>query len=123
MQVKRMDKYRKVALKAYFNAPENKEILKAYRKANKNDEQEEGKRLLDSADLVINPQLEVYKYTEEQINTYTTIGGTPFLDYEYTVFGEMIEGFDVLDSISLVQTDKYNRPMSDVVMSIKVVKK
>jgi cyclophilin family peptidyl-prolyl cis-trans isomerase len=123
MQVKRMDKYRKEEMKAYFNAPENKKVLKEYRKAIKNQDEAEGKRLIDSADLYVNPILERLIYSDEQIKTYTTIGGTPHLDFEYTVFGEMIEGFDVLDSIAMVRTDKNNRPFEDVIMSIRVVKR
>lgn len=123
MQVKRMDKYRKEEMKAYFNAPENKKVLKEYRKAIKNQDEAEGKRLIDSADMYVNPILERFKYSDEQIKTYTTIGGTPHLDFEYTVFGEMIEGFDVLDSIAIVRTDKNNRPFEDVIMSIRILKR
>jgi peptidyl-prolyl cis-trans isomerase B (cyclophilin B) len=53
---------------------------------------------------------------------YKTIGGTPHLDGSYTVFGEIVEGLDVLDSIAAVQTDRYNRPLTDVVYSISLLK-
>lgn len=53
-------------------------------------------------------------FTEEQIEAYTTIGGTPHLDYTYTVFGMVTEGLDVLDKICAVDTDKRDRPIKDV---------
>lgn len=61
-------------------------------------------------------------YTEEAIKAYTTIGGTPHLDGSYTVFGEVVEGLDVLDRIAAVQTDGYNRPTEDMVYSISIVR-
>lgn len=60
-------------------------------------------------------------YTPEQIKTYQTIGGTPFLDTQYTVFGEVIEGLEVIDKIAAVQTGAGNRPVKDVKMTISLV--
>ena len=60
-------------------------------------------------------------FTEEQIRDYTTIGGTPHLDDSYTVFGEVVEGLDVLDAISSVPVDNYNRPLEDIVIQVKVL--
>lgn len=62
-------------------------------------------------------------YTEEQYRVYEEIGGTPHLDMEYTVFGEVIEGLEVIDLIAAVQTDRRNRPKKDVKMTMKIVKK
>jgi cyclophilin family peptidyl-prolyl cis-trans isomerase len=53
-------------------------------------------------------------FSAEEFNAYTTSGGTPFLDSQYTVFGEVISGFDVLEKISSVQTDANDRPVQDV---------
>ena len=60
-----------------------------------------------------------YNYTENQKNIYQTIGGTPHLDMDYTVFGEVIDGLSVVDSIATVKTDRANRPLEDVII-IKV---
>lgn len=61
------------------------------------------------------------KYNEVQRKLYKEKGGYPALDIEYTVFGEVIEGFDVIDKISTVPRDPYNRPFEDIRMSIKLV--
>jgi peptidyl-prolyl cis-trans isomerase B (cyclophilin B) len=61
-------------------------------------------------------------FTEESIRAYTTVGGTPHLDGSYTVFGEMVEGLDVLDRIAVTPTDSRNRPLEDVVYSISIVR-
>jgi peptidyl-prolyl cis-trans isomerase B (cyclophilin B) len=58
----------------------------------------------------------------EQKRVYSTIGGTPFLDKNYTVFGEVIQGLDVLDKIAAVQTAPGDRPLKDIHMSMKVIK-
>lgn len=62
----------------------------------------------------------VFGLKENQINDYSTIGGTPFLDREYTVFGQVISGISVIDSIAVVKTDRSDRPEEDVHMSIAV---
>lgn len=60
-----------------------------------------------------------FSFTYEQREAYTTIGGYPSLDGEYTVFGEVVEGLDVLDKIAAVETDQYDRPKADIKMEIK----
>ena len=54
------------------------------------------------------------KYTKEQKQTYTTIGGAPHLDGAYTVFGEVIEGMDVVEKIEQVGTNRADRPKVDI---------
>lgn len=64
-----------------------------------------------------------FKYTPEQREAYKTIGGTPFLDRDYTVFGQVVEGLEVIDKIAALQTNKSagDRPVEDVKMKIKVL--
>ncbi len=57
-----------------------------------------------------------FKFTEEQKQAYTTIGGTPHLDGSYTVFGEVIEGMDVVEKIQQVKTNRSDRPLENVVI-------
>ena len=61
------------------------------------------------------------KFSEEQREAYTTIGGYPELDGEYTVFGECISGFEVIDKISSLKTDENNRPYTDVKIKVTVL--
>lgn len=60
-------------------------------------------------------------FTPEQTEVYTTLGGTPFLDGEYTVFGEVVEGLDVVEKIQNAETQPNDRPKSDISMDIMVV--
>lgn len=57
------------------------------------------------------------KFTEEQNEAYTTIGGAPHLDGQYTVFGEVVSGMDVVNNIQMVETDSADRPVNDVVIT------
>jgi cyclophilin family peptidyl-prolyl cis-trans isomerase len=61
-------------------------------------------------------------YTQAQRETYKTKGGTPFLDMNYTVFGETISGMEVIDKIATVKTDGNNRPLMNVIMSMEIIK-
>jgi peptidyl-prolyl cis-trans isomerase B (cyclophilin B) len=54
------------------------------------------------------------KITADMADEYETVGGTPFLDGMYTVFGEVIEGLDIVKKIQDVATDKNDRPLEDV---------
>lgn len=60
-------------------------------------------------------------FNKQQMEAYTTVGGVPFLDYEYTVFGEVVEGLEVIDKIAAVEKDRRDRPIQDIKMTIKVV--
>lgn len=60
-------------------------------------------------------------FNKQQMEAYTTVGGVPFLDYEYTVFGEVVEGLEVIDKIAAVEKDRRDRPVQDIKMTIKVV--
>jgi peptidyl-prolyl cis-trans isomerase B (cyclophilin B) len=61
------------------------------------------------------------KYSAEQRKVYTTIGGTPWLDGAYTVFGEVITGFDVVDKLAAVPTGAGDKPVKPVSMSIEIL--
>jgi cyclophilin family peptidyl-prolyl cis-trans isomerase len=70
-------------------------------------------------------QVEQFKnmtYTPEQRQLYKELGGYPSLDNDYTVFGEVIEGLDVIDRIAAVPTGQGNRPVQDVRMNVQVLK-
>lgn len=66
------------------------------------------------------PDYKPFAFTAEQKALYTTVGGTPFLDGEYTVFGKVIKGIEVVDKIAAVAKDSQNRPTEDVRMFVTV---
>ena len=66
--------------------------------------------------------LQPYSYTPDQIAAYQELGGTPHLDMQYTVFGRVIEGLEVVDAICAVQTDRANRPLEDVGVTMEILK-
>jgi peptidylprolyl isomerase len=77
-----------------------------------------------TADLILNQMKQqtdsiigeknLLRFNEQQILDYTTVGGTPNLDGKYTVFGEVVDGLEVIDLIGLYETDQNNRPKTDV---------
>lgn len=54
------------------------------------------------------------KLTQEMIKVYKSVGGTPHLDGQYTVFGEVTEGLDVVERIQKAETDEFDRPFEDI---------
>jgi len=73
----------------------------------------EGKKLSD-AEINNFEKRKAVKYTDAQKQIYRTLGGTPHLDNEYTVYGEVIEGLDVVTKISKASRDKSDRPLQDI---------
>ena len=63
----------------------------------------------------------VLEFSDEQRKAYTTIGGYPDLDGKYTIYGECISGFDVIDKIAALKTDANNRPYTNVKITVKVL--
>ena len=61
-------------------------------------------------------------FSPEAVEAYTTIGGTPHLDGGYTVFGEVLEGLEVIDRITAMPSDSNDRPFEDVVYNISLIK-
>ncbi|EJX05555.1 peptidyl-prolyl cis-trans isomerase, cyclophilin-type [gut metagenome] len=55
-----------------------------------------------------------FRFTPEQIEAYSTVGGAPHLDGSYTVFGEVVDGMDVVDEIEKVKTNRADRPLKNV---------
>ncbi len=113
-------------VREYIQKPENSSIMEKIQAKQKAGDQAGFDRILDSVTLIIkaqHPELKGFKFSEEQKKVYKTIGGTPFLDMNYTVFGEVIEGLDIVDKISLVKTDQNDRPVDDIkIISMEILK-
>jgi len=65
-------------------------------------------------------QMKNFTYNPAQREKYKKVGGAPMLDAEYTVFGEVVSGLEVIDKIANVQTNEMNRPLQDVKMKISL---
>lgn len=85
----------------------------------------QGKTFTDAAlDSVEKFRLQGYKIPASQREVYETLGGTPHLDQHYTVFGEVVSGVNVIDSIAAVKTDGNDRPVDDVrIIKARLVKR
>ena len=107
-----------------FNALAQKHMKEIYKMRKANDQ--DGLYALQDT-LFIQAEAEAAKqpdfhFTPEQIKAYTTVGGTPHLDGEYTVFGEVVEGMDIVDKIEQVKTDRSDRPEEDVkIINVSVI--
>ncbi len=109
----------------YINKKENQALRNELDSLQKNKQNEKIQILLQKIENKTQAEFnKKYKltFTPEQRKAYTTIGGTPHLDGSYTVFGEVIDGIDVIDKIAAVKTDKHDRPLKDIVMKIKIIK-
>ena len=82
----------------------------------------EGKTFTDDEMDKIEERFKI-KIPEDHRKIYRTIGGTPFLDMNYTVFGQVIDGLDVIEKIADAAKDDNNRPLNDIKMKIILLKK
>lgn len=116
-------------MQEYIRKPENAqymERLQSYQQM-ANDPaklQEAQQKIQELTDEVRAKALEGYVSPEptEKDKAYSEIGGTPHLDGAYTVFGEVVEGLDVIDKIAAVKTAPGDRPVEDVTMTVTVIK-
>jgi len=81
----------------------------------------QGKKLTDD-ELPVQEKRAGRKLTDAQKQVYKTLGGTPHLDGNYTVFGQVIQGLEVLDTIAKQPRDNRDRPQKDIPMQVKVEK-
>jgi cyclophilin family peptidyl-prolyl cis-trans isomerase len=110
-------------MNTYFQDPANAETLNKVKTLQQQEKFDEVNDLYLEVQNIVKASeaYKPFKFTEAQVKAYTTVGGTPHLDGAYTVFGQVIDGFEVIDSIALQATDKYDRPLEDIDMKIEIV--
>ncbi|PKQ63561.1 peptidylprolyl isomerase [Labilibaculum filiforme] len=112
---------RKHIVKKYLTTSK-RALLDSLKKAGMVDEfRAIAKTIKESIEFEYNSTNKKLEFSEARRKAYTTIGGVPHLDNNYTVFGEVIEGLDVLDKIVNLKTDANDRPFEDVKMNVKIL--
>jgi cyclophilin family peptidyl-prolyl cis-trans isomerase len=123
LQAKRITKSK--LFNQVINRPENKTYLEKYKRFTKAELIDSVKSVYDIINKIVEtelPNTPLYTFSPEQIQAYTTIGGTPHLDNSYTVFGEVYEGMEVIDRIAEESVDKNSRPISDIrIISVSII--
>ena len=112
---------------AEIGAPHLRGALAAARLASK-DKQSSGSQFYivtgvkqNESELNYYEEQKKIKYNEAQRQIYMNVGGYPSLDMEYTVFGEVVSGMEVVDKISKEPKDQHDRPLKDIRMKIKMI--
>lgn len=118
---RRISMYGQDAFNLYLNDSANIRFKTQYLAAQKSKNREQLEKLIAEHKPGIEAVANSFKLNKHQEALYSTVGGAPHLDGGYTVFGQLIEGFDVLDSIAAVPTDKKDRPLEPVIMEMKVI--
>lgn len=114
----------RLAVYQVFHADSNKVLLESAKKAYNSKEYALYKKLTDSVKNIVSKSKipEIFSFPQEHVAYYKKFGGVPFNDMIYTVFGEVVEGMDVVDSIATSKTDEYDRPLTDVrIISMKII--
>lgn len=103
---------------------ENKpKIMELYRSGDKDELAIFRDTLIGKTELEADRRKEEARFTAEQREAYKTVGGVPFLDNEYTVYGEVTEGLEIVDLIQEVETNAQDRPLKNVViLGVEVVR-
>lgn len=117
-----------LAYNRIIHQPENRHLVLLLEKLNDTQSNPDSVNIITlQLKILAEKELEnsvLYKIPETQRQIYKTIGGAAHLDQNYTVFGEVVKGMNVVDSIAKVQTDSLDRPINDVrIISAKLVKR
>jgi len=103
--------------------PAVREELKKLKEEKKVDEfRELAQQVKDKIETEYSLNPNVLVFSEQQREAYSTVGGYPDLDGKFTIFGECISGFEVIEKIASLSTDKNDRPFTDVKITVTVIK-
>jgi len=113
-------------IREYLSKPENSAAKADVQLKQQKGDQAGLDKIIDGIILKLkpkHPEIKELKYSQKQRTIYQTIGGTPHLDMNYTVFGEVVKGLEIVDKIAAVKTGANDRPVDDVkVISMRVLK-
>ena len=107
-------------MRDYIQDPANRSVLESLQRNQAAGRMDSVQSILTRIEPLATADFVPFEYTPEQIEAYTTVGGYPFLDNNYTVFGEVIQGLEVIDEIAAQQTDQSDRPLEDIMMKVRV---
>jgi peptidylprolyl isomerase len=109
----------------YASKPENAAFTQKFIRLQNEHKTDSMNILFSGVQPVLEKELEKrpYKFSLEQRKAYKTIGGYPPLDGNYTVFGEVYEGLEVVDKIAKAEKDQYDRPKTDIHMTFSFITK
>ncbi len=109
-------------VQTHITLEENKDLLDTIQQLQAAQDQQALQTIQDRLVAQYKAEEGDFKFSDEQKESYTTIGGTPFLDDDYTVFGEIVQGMEVIDIIAGIEvTPGSNRPVADVAMKVSVI--
>ena len=112
----------KQAIFARLQTENKSKIMSLYRSGNKEELAILRDTLIGKVELEAESRKMEAKISPEVREAYKTVGGVPFLDNEYTVYGEVVDGLDVVDAIQAMKTNKQDRPTENVViLSVEVI--
>ena len=114
---KQLENALKQSIFARLQAEYRPKIMELYRSGNKEELAILRDTLIGKTELEAERRKDETKLTEEQQKTYTTIGGVPFLDNQYTVYGEVVEGLETVDAIQNAKTNKQDRPTENIAIT------
>lgn len=109
------------AFQQIINDPANAELKATFVRLQQTNQRDSLNTLIQNTiQPMINAKVKPFHYSRTQRDTYRRFGGTPMLDQNYTVFGEVVEGLDVIDKIAAVKTSS-DRPLTDIHMKMKML--
>ncbi len=117
-----------LAYNKVINNPDNKELFQKFQELRKVETNQDSTAILqEHLNMLAEEELdnsEPYKIPEEHIQVYKTLGGTPHLDQNYTVFGEVLKGMDVVDKITEQQTNEFDQPIKEArIITARLIKR
>ncbi|WP_446774883.1 peptidylprolyl isomerase [Macellibacteroides fermentans] len=119
-EIKQLEKQKESRLKqTIFNRLQNENkttIMQYYKSGDKDSLAIMRDTLIGKTEIETEKRKEETKLTAQQREAYTSVGGVPFLDNEYTVYGEVTEGIEIVDKIQKVKTNSSDRPLENIVI-------